>query len=63
MDRVLAAITAPIKVGVHSVNISASIGIALYPRDGTKADDLLLLADQAMYEAKRTGRNRYSEYA
>lgn len=63
MDRVLAAITAPIKVGSHSVNISASIGIALYPRDGTKADDLLLLADQAMYEAKRTGRNRYSEYA
>jgi diguanylate cyclase (GGDEF)-like protein/PAS domain S-box-containing protein len=62
MERVLAAITAPVQIDKHTVSISASIGIALYPRDGDKADDLLLLADQAMYEAKRTGRNRYSEY-
>lgn len=62
MDRVLAAITAPVQIDKQTVSISASIGIALYPRDGDKADDLLLLADQAMYEAKRTGRNRYSEY-
>jgi diguanylate cyclase (GGDEF)-like protein/PAS domain S-box-containing protein len=62
-DRVLTAITAPVVIDGHVISVSASIGIALYPRDGKDANDLLMLADQAMYEAKRAGRNRYSEYA
>ncbi len=62
-DRVLTAITAPVVIDGHAISVSASIGIALYPRDGKDANDLLMLADQAMYEAKRAGRNRYSEYA
>jgi diguanylate cyclase (GGDEF)-like protein/PAS domain S-box-containing protein len=37
--------------------IGASIGVALIPEDGTSADELLRLADLAMYEAKSTGRN------
>ncbi len=39
--------------------ISASIGIAIHPRDGDDAEQLLRSADQAMYEAKRGGKNAY----
>jgi len=42
------------------VNISASIGIALCPVDAGDPDALTSAADQAMYDAKAQGRNRYS---
>ena len=44
------------------VVISASIGITLYPNDATDIDELLKGADQAMYAAKNTGRNRHSYF-
>lgn len=40
------------------VQISASVGIATYPADAQSPDDLINMADQAMYEAKRAGRNQ-----
>jgi diguanylate cyclase (GGDEF)-like protein/PAS domain S-box-containing protein len=42
--------------------ISGSIGIAAYPRDADNMDELLKYADQAMYTAKKLGRNRYSHF-
>ena len=45
------------------VHISASIGIAFYPRDGTSVDALLARADAAMYSAKERGRNNLQCYA
>lgn len=45
------------------VNISASIGIALFPEHGTFAEKVMAHADRAMYEAKENGRDRYSVYA
>ena len=42
--------------------VTISIGIAMYPEDRAHADGLLELADQCLYEAKRTGRNRTIEY-
>lgn len=43
----------------HTINLTASIGIAMYPTDGSAAQDLWRLADSAMYRAKRAGGNRY----
>ena len=44
----------------HSVQVAASIGVALFPADDVDADTLLRHADQAMYAAKEAGRGRYS---
>lgn len=57
--KILGDLSAPIQVNGHTVEVSASIGIACYPRDGTDADTLLKTADTAMYWAKRSGRNRF----
>ena len=45
------------------VHISASIGVAFYPRDGASVDTLLARADAAMYSAKERGRNNLQCYA
>jgi predicted signal transduction protein with EAL and GGDEF domain len=57
--RLLARIGEPYSIGGVEQLIGASIGIALIPEDGTSADELLRLADLAMYEAKSSGRNCY----
>lgn len=44
------------------VQVSGSLGIAMYPHDGAEADSLLRAADIAMYAAKAGGRNRYAYY-
>lgn len=62
--RVLDSIHEPIDMTPGgSVQISGSLGIAAFPRDGVDADALLRAADIAMYAAKAGGRNRYALYA
>ncbi len=48
------------RVDEHDLQISASIGIALYPGNGQTAEELLMNADAAMYHAKGAGKNGYS---
>ena len=48
------------EVAGHSLHISASIGIALYPGNGIDQNELLMNADAAMYHAKSIGKNGYS---
>jgi len=51
--KVLAALTAPSRVGDHLLRLSASVGIATYPDDGEDAATLIIRADAAMYRSKR----------
>jgi diguanylate cyclase (GGDEF)-like protein/PAS domain S-box-containing protein len=59
LERLLQAASEPLTVGDTRLQVSASMGIAVFPRDGTHADLLLRRADQTMYLAKQAGRNRY----
>jgi diguanylate cyclase (GGDEF)-like protein len=47
------------RIGTHNLGVSASIGIAVYPENGTTRHELLINADAAMYCAKSGGRNGY----
>ena len=49
-------------VGPCAALLTASIGIALCPRDTDTAEMLVRCADQAMYAAKNAGKNRYAFY-
>ena len=53
----------PIRIDGKDIHITCSVGIALYPLDGTSGDILLKNADTAMYKAKDNGKNSYSFYA
>ncbi|MCC8998032.1 MAG: bifunctional diguanylate cyclase/phosphodiesterase, partial [Candidatus Contendobacter sp.] len=59
LQRILEALSAPFALGAATVTVSASVGAAFFPSDGTDPDTLLRHADQAMYSAKQEGRNRY----
>lgn len=62
--RLLARVAEPIWVADHSVEVSASIGYTLFPQTADlDGDQLLRQADQAMYQAKHEGRNRYVQFA
>lgn len=57
--KMLKSIGEPMRLGVHSVSVSPSIGIAVYPEDAADAGELLKHADVAMYHAKDLGRNNF----
>jgi diguanylate cyclase (GGDEF)-like protein len=59
-QRVLASLAPPIHVNDRDLDVTASMGISVFPEGGTAAEELLRNADQAMYCAKRAGRNTYS---
>ncbi len=59
LERILHIIAAPVSIGKHRVSVSASIGVTFYPSENDDGDTLLRHADQAMYVAKQTGKNRY----
>jgi len=54
--RIIASLSEPIALHSHNPVVTPSIGIALYPQDGTDADSLVRNADTAMYAAKADGR-------
>ena len=60
--HIIERISAPYYVGDLVLRLSASIGISMFPRDGTDIDTLVKCADIAMYAAKRSGPGRYRIY-
>ncbi|GJQ50046.1 putative diguanylate cyclase [Candidatus Kuenenia stuttgartiensis] len=62
-QRILKKLKEPVIIDDHDLCISASIGIALYPGDGTTAEALLKNADSAMYISKESGRDNYHFYS
>lgn len=61
LNRLLNAVSTPVRLGAGQVQVSASIGVTLYPQDQRlDGDQLVRQADQAMYRAKQSGKNRYA---
>jgi diguanylate cyclase (GGDEF)-like protein len=61
-EKMLAVISQPCRIASREIFCSCSIGIAIYPNDGTNSTSLLKHADTAMYHAKQHGRNRLQLY-
>ncbi|MDH4284856.1 MAG: EAL domain-containing protein, partial [Gallionellaceae bacterium] len=61
-QKIVDSLSAPFNLGENQGYVSASIGITVFPFDGDSSVVLLRNADQAMYEAKRLGKNRFSYY-
>lgn len=53
VEKIMKAIQAPCELSVGKLTINPSIGIAIFPKDGSTADALIKSADTAMYQAKR----------
>jgi diguanylate cyclase (GGDEF)-like protein len=58
-EKILAALARPFQVCEHTIHVSTSIGISVYPTDSMQADDLIKHADTAMYHAKENGRSQF----
>jgi diguanylate cyclase (GGDEF)-like protein/PAS domain S-box-containing protein len=58
-EKILLALNTLHRIDQHELHITASVGIATYPDDGTDAETLMNNADFAMYHAKDSGRNNY----
>ena len=59
-ERIIAAVAEPFLIDAAELQVSASLGIALYPDDGATERELMAHADAAMYHTKDAGRNGYT---
>jgi diguanylate cyclase (GGDEF)-like protein len=61
--KLVEALSEPFFINDLTLRLSTSIGIALYPDDAENVEALISIADYALYEAKRSGKNRYCSTA
>jgi EAL domain-containing protein (putative c-di-GMP-specific phosphodiesterase class I)/ActR/RegA family two-component response regulator len=62
VQKIQAAVCQPIHIYEHDLEVTCSIGISVYPRDGVDVQSLMKNADVAMYRAKDQGRNNFQFY-
>jgi diguanylate cyclase (GGDEF)-like protein len=62
-SRLMRTVAEPVRIGGQEVRVTPSLGVALYPADGSDFETLLRNADLAMYNAKERGRNDLAFYA
>ncbi|WP_138513757.1 EAL domain-containing protein [Rhodoferax bucti] len=62
LQKLLQTMAAPFELGRERMFVSASIGVTLCPDDGSEVESLYKNADQALYDAKNAGRNRFSYF-
>jgi len=62
-QRIIEAVSKPFDVNGSKVTVGASVGIAIFPRDGSDYQTILKSADMAMYQAKEEGKNTYRYYS
>ncbi len=62
-NKILQALSDPVKIEDHELYVTSSIGIALFPDDGKSADELMKNADSAMYQSKEKGGNHHQFYS
>ena len=58
-DKILAAMSAPHRIGRQDLRVTVSVGIGVYPDDGMDAETLLRSADRALFHAKSRGRGNH----
>lgn len=61
--RILQLFEKPFRIEGHELNVTCSIGISVYPEHADKGEELVRLADHALYEVKNAGRNDFRFYA
>ncbi|MFT5660708.1 MAG: diguanylate cyclase (GGDEF)-like protein/PAS domain S-box-containing protein [Sulfurimonas sp.] len=62
-SKILEVLGKAMEVNDNTLYVSSSIGISIYPDDGTSAQNLLKFSDSAMYKAKDEGRNNFQYYS
>ena len=62
-NKIIESMNEKFEIDGHIIHIGASIGISTYPLDSDNAPELLKMADTAMYEAKKIGRNNFQFYS
>jgi diguanylate cyclase (GGDEF)-like protein/PAS domain S-box-containing protein len=62
LEKIRTAVTEPVQIGEQAVQVSCSMGVAVYPRDGADPKTLMMNADAAMYRAKDLGSNNFQFY-
>jgi diguanylate cyclase (GGDEF)-like protein/PAS domain S-box-containing protein len=61
-QKILEQLRLPVLLSGHTLSITASLGVAAFPDNGSESQQLMRAADMAMYSAKASGRNRYHLY-
>ena len=59
VSKVIRAVSQPYRIQDRDVNITASVGVGIYPTHGEEVETLMKSADLALYDAKRAGKNNY----